>query len=142
MGDLRRNHRLGPREPLAIAVTERELYNIRLIFRERLFYRKVILIGKCSIGLLAICFVSEDNALRILTLVFLLILVGLSFYLIFQSLQRCEALTIRLNEEIRDFRKLMQNSDSEEWTEHFKSYHFTSVAKIEHFKTLPYHKCC
>ena len=114
MGDLRRNHLLGPRELLAIAVTEREIYNIRLLFQEKHFYRKVILIGKCSIGLLAMCFVSEVNALRILTLVLLSILVGLSFYLIFQSLQRCKALTIRLNEEIRDFRNLMQNSDSEE----------------------------
>ena len=142
MGDLRRDGLLGPRELLAIAVTEREIYNIRLLFCKRHFYRKVILIGKCSIGLLAMCFVSGVNALRILTLVLLSILVGLSFYLIFQSLQRCEALTICLNEEIRDVRNLMQNSDSEEWTEHFKSYHFTSVAKIEHFKTLPYHKCC
>ena len=114
MGDLRRDRLLGPRELLAIAVTEREIYNIRLLFRERHFYRKVILIGKCSIGLLAMCFVSEVNALRILTLVLLSILVGLSFYLIFQSLQRCEALTIRLNEELQDFRNLMRDSDSEE----------------------------
>ena len=113
MGELRRN-RLGPRELLAIAVTERELYNIRLILRERNFYRKVILITKCSLVLLGMCFVTEVNALRILTLILLAILVGLSFYLIFQSLQRCEALTTRLNQEIRDFRDLMQNSDSEE----------------------------
>ena len=114
MGDLRRDRLLGPRELLAIAVTEREIYNIRLLFQEKHFYRKVILIGKCSIGLLAMCFVSEVNALRILTLVLLSILVGLSFYLIFQSLQRCEALTIRLNEELQDFRNLMRDSDSEE----------------------------
>ena len=114
MGDLQRNRLLGHRELLAIAVTEREIYNIRLIFRERHFYQKIILIAKCSIGILAMCFVSEVNALRILTLVLLAILVGLAFYLIIQSLQRCEALTIRLNEEIRDFQNLMQNSDSEE----------------------------
>ena len=59
MGDLRRDRLLGPRELLAIAVTEREIYNIRLLFCERHFYRKVILIGKCSIGLLAMCFVSQ-----------------------------------------------------------------------------------
>ena len=114
MGDLRRDHLLGPRELLAIAVTEREIYHIRLIFRERHFYRKVILIGKCSIGLLAMCFVSEVNALRLLTLVLLSVLIGLSFYLIVQSLQRCEALTVRLNEELQDFRNLMRDSDSEE----------------------------
>ena len=105
---------MGPRELLAIAVTERELYNIRLILRERKFYQKVILLTKCSLVLIGMCFVSEVNALRILTLILLAILVGLCFYLIFQSLQRCEALTTRLNQEIRDFRDLMQNFDSEE----------------------------
>ena len=113
MGELRRN-RLGPRELLAVAVTERELHNIRLILRERNFSRKVILITKCSLVLLGMCFVTEVNALRILTLILLAILVGLSFYLIFQSLQRCEALTTRLNQEIRDFRDLMHNSKNEE----------------------------
>ena len=114
MGDLRRDRLLGPRELLAIAVTEREIYNIRLLFCERHFYRKVILIGKCSIGLLAMCLVSEVNALRLVTLVLLSVLIGLSFYLIVQSLQRCEALTVRLNEELQDFRNLMRDSDSEE----------------------------
>ena len=105
---------MGPRELLAVAVTERELHNIRLILRERNFSKKVILITKCSLVLLGMCFATEVNAFRILTLILLMILVGLSFYLIFQSLQRCEALTTRLNQEIRDFRDLMQNSDNEE----------------------------
>ena len=105
---------MGPRELLAIAVTERELYNIRLILREKKFYQKVILITKCSLLLLGMCFVTEVNALRILTLILLATLVGLSFYLIWESLQRCEALTTHLNQEIRDFRDLMQNSDSDQ----------------------------
>ena len=114
MGELRRNNRLGPRELLAIALTERELHNIRLIIREKKFYQKVILITKCSLLLLGMCFVTEVNALRILTLILLATLVGLSFYLIWESLQRCEALTTTLNQEIRDFRDLMQNSDSDQ----------------------------
>ena len=105
---------MGPRELLAIAVTERELYNIRLILREKKFYQKVILITKCSLILLGMCFVTEVNALRILTLLLLATLIGLSFYLIWESLQRCEALTARLNQEIRDFRHLMQHSDSDQ----------------------------
>ena len=105
---------MGPRELLAIAVTERELYNIRLILRERKFYQKVILNMKCSLVLIGMCFVSEVNALRILTLILLATLVGLLFYLIWESPHRCEALTTRLNQEIRDFCDLMQNSDSEE----------------------------
>ena len=114
MGELRRNNRLGPREILAIALTERELHNIRLIIREKKFYQKVILISKCSLLLLGMCFVTEVTALRILTLLLLATLIGLSIYLIWESLQRCEALTARLNQEIRDFRDIMQHSDSDQ----------------------------
>ena len=105
---------MGPREILAIALTERELNNIRLIIREKKFYQKVILITKCSLLLLGMCFVTEVTALRILTLLLLITLIGLSFYLIWEALQRCEVVTARLNQEIRDFRDLMQHSDSEQ----------------------------
>ena len=105
---------MGPRELLAIALTERELHNIRLIIREKKFYQKVILITKCSLLLLGMCFVTEVTALRILTLLLLITLIGLSFYLIWEALQRCEVVTARLNQEIRDFRDLTQHSDSEQ----------------------------
>ena len=105
---------LGPQELLAVALTERDLHNIRLIIREKKFYQKVILITKCSLLLLGMCFVTEVTALRILTLLLLVTLIGLSFYLIWEALQRCEVVTARLNQEIRDFRDLMQHSDSEQ----------------------------
>ena len=60
------------------------------------------------------CLISEINALRLTTVVLLVILVGLSFYLIVQSWNRCEALTARLTQELQDFRNLMASSDDEE----------------------------
>ena len=42
------------------------------------------------------------------------VLIGLSFYLVVQSWQRWEALTVRLNEELEDFRNIMRDSDNEE----------------------------
>ena len=105
---------MGPREILAIALTERELQNIRLIIREKKFYQKVIWITKISLLFMGMCFVTEVTALRILTLLLLITLIGLSFYLIWEALQRCEVVTARLNQEIRDFRDLMQHSDSEQ----------------------------
>ena len=116
MGELRQRGRLGPREILAIALTERELQNIRFIIREKKFCQKIILISKCFLLFLGMCFVTEVTALRILTLLLLATLIGLSFYLIWESLQRCEAITARLNQEIRDFCDLMraQNSDSDQ----------------------------
>ena len=40
MGDIRGNRLLGARELLAIAITEREIYNIRELFRERIFCQR------------------------------------------------------------------------------------------------------
>ena len=59
---------------------------------------------------LAITEMSEINILRLTTLVLLVILVGLSFYLIVQSWSRCEELTARLNQELQDFRDLIASS--------------------------------
>ena len=56
----------------------------------------------------------RNKRLEINTLVLLVILVGLSFYLIVQSWSRCEELTARLNQELQDFRDLMASSDNEE----------------------------
>ena len=112
MGDLQRNSRLGPRQILAIALTERELQNIRLVIRGKRFTEKAILITKISLILMGMCFVTEVTALRTLTLLLLTILIGLSFYLIWEALQRCEVVTARLNQEIRDFRELMQAQNS------------------------------
>ena len=113
MSDIRRDRLLGPREPLAVAITEREI-NIRQLFRERHFYRKINLIGKSFVLLLAMCLVSEINALRLITAIPLVILIALSFYLVVQSRNRCEALTIRLNQELEDFKNFMRDSDNEE----------------------------
>ena len=49
-----------------------------------------------------------------ITMILLVILIGLSFYFVVQSWNRCEALTIRLNQELEDFRNLMSDSDNEE----------------------------
>ena len=104
----------GARQLLGLAITEREIYRIRDIYIERIFCRKICLISKCFILGLMMCLMSEINVLRLTTLVLLVILVGLSFYLILQSGSRCEELTARLNQELQDFRDLMSNSNNEE----------------------------
>ena len=40
--------------------------------------------------------------------------IGLSFYLVILSWSRCEELTVKLNQELQDFRELMGTSDNEE----------------------------
>ena len=114
MGDSGVNRLNGARQLLGLAITEREIYRIRDLYRERIFCRKICLTAKCFILGLMMCLMSEINVLRLTTLVLLVILVGLSFYLIVQSWSRCEELTARLNQELLDFRYVMASSDNEE----------------------------
>ena len=114
MGDSGVNRLNGARQLLGLAITEREIYRVRDLYRERIFCRKICLTAKCFILGLMMCLMSEINVLRLTTLVLLVILVGLLFYLILQSWSRCEELTARLNQELQDFRDLMSNSDNEE----------------------------
>ena len=119
MGDIPRNQRLEPRQIwghcqiLAIALTEQKLQNVKLALRERKFIQTVILITKTCLVLLGMAFITEVAVLRILTLLLLIVLIGLSFYLVWEALQRCQVVTACLNQEIRDFHDLAQDSDSE-----------------------------
>ena len=60
------------------------------------------------------CLISELNILRLTTVVLLGVLIGLSFYLVILSWSRYEELTVKLNQELQDFRELMGTSDNEE----------------------------
>ena len=120
MGDIPRNHRLTPNQILghcrilALALTEQKLQNIKLALREKKFIRDVILTAKTSAILLGMALVTEVGALRALTLLLLTILIGLSFYLVWESLQRCQIVTARLNQEIRDLHVLAEDSENED----------------------------
>ena len=92
---------------------QQKLQNIKLVLGERKFIRDVILTTQTSGVLLGMALVTEVGALRALTLLLLIILIGLSFYLVWEALQRCKIITERLNQEIRDLHELAQDSDSE-----------------------------
>ena len=120
MGDIPRNNRLEPRQIwghcriLAIALTEQKLQNIKLALREKKFIQDVTLTTKTLIVFLGMALVTEIGALRVLTLLLLTILIGLSFYMLWESLQRCQIVTARLNQEIQDLHVLAEDSESED----------------------------
>ena len=120
MGSIQQNHRLTPNQILghcrilALALTEQKLNNIKLALREKKFIRDVLLTAKTSAILLGMALVTELSALRVLTLLLLIILVGLSFYLVFDALERCKEVTARLNQEIADMHVLAEDSEDEE----------------------------
>ena len=119
MGSLQ-NHRLsqsqilGHCRTLCIALTEQKLNNIRLALKEKKFTRDLVLAGKTLTLLLGMSLVSELAALRVLTVLLFIILIALSFYILFDALERCKDVTQRLNQEMSDMHLLTHDSDDEE----------------------------
>ena len=99
---------------MAIAPTEQKLQNIKLALREKKFIRDIITTAKTSAILLGMALVTELGALQVLTLLLLIILIGLSSYLLFDALERCKEVTTRLNQEISDMHVLAEDSENED----------------------------
>ena len=64
---------LGHCRTLCIALTEQKLKNIRLALKEKKFVRDLILTAKTTAILLGMTLVSELSALRVLTVILLII---------------------------------------------------------------------
>ena len=111
---LSRNQILGHCRTLCIALTEQKLKNIRLALKEKKFIRELVLAAKTLAVLLGMTLVTELCALRVLTLLLFIILIALSFYILFDALERCKEVTARLNQEMNDMHVLVQDSDDEE----------------------------
>ena len=120
MGSIQQNHRLTPNQilghcrVLALALQEQKLNNIKLALREKKFVRGVITTTNTAAILLGMALITELGALRGLTLLLLTILIGLSFYLLFDALDRCKEVTERLNQEISDMHVLAEDPENEE----------------------------
>ena len=99
---------------LCIALTEQKLKNIRLALKEKKFMRELVYAAKTLVALLGMTVVSELCALRALTILLFFILVALSFYILFDALERCKEVTTRLTQEMSDIHALAQDSDDEE----------------------------
>ena len=56
---------------------------------------------------------SEINILRATTLFLLAILIGLSFWLVVESWNRCESVTLKLTQELADLKELLATSENE-----------------------------
>ena len=114
------NHRLsqsqilGHCRTLCIALAEQKVQNIRVALKEKKFVRDLIIVVKYSAILLGMTLVSELAALRVLTVLLLIVLVGLSFYILFDALERCKEVQTRLTQEISDMTLLTEDSENED----------------------------
>ena len=113
------NHRLtqsqilGHCHVLALALAEQKAQSIRVALKEKKFVRNLITTVKTLAILLGMSLVTELAALRVLTVLLLIILVGLSFYILFDALERCKEVETRLTQEISDMTMLTEDSDDE-----------------------------
>ena len=114
------NHRLsqsqilGHCRTLCIALAEQKVQNIRVALKEKKFVRDLIIVVKYSAILLGMTLVSELAALRVLSVLLLIVLVGLSFYILFDALERCKEVETRLTQKISDMTLLTEDSENED----------------------------
>ena len=114
------NHRLtqsqilGHCRVLALALADQKVQNIRLALKEKKFVRDLIITAKTLAILLGMSLVTELAALRVLTVLLLIVLVGLSFYILFDALERCKEVTQRLNQEMSDMHVLTADTEDDE----------------------------
>ena len=111
---LSRNQILGHCRVLCIALTEQKIETIKLGLKEKKFVRDLILTTKTIAILLGMALVSELSALRVLAVLLLIILIALSFYILFDALERCKEVTSKLNQEMADMMVLTRDSDDED----------------------------
>ena len=105
---LSRNQILGHCRVLCIALTEQKIETIKLGLKEKKFTRDLVLTARILTILVVMTLVSELAALRVLTVIFL------SFYILFDALERCKEVTTKLNQEMTDMMVLTRDSDDED----------------------------
>ena len=114
------NHRLtqsqilGHCRVLALALADQKVQNIRLALKEKKFVRDLIITAKTLAILLGMSMVTELAALRVLTVLLLIVLVGLTFYILFDALERCKEVESRLTQEISDMTMLTEEDSEDE----------------------------
>ena len=97
-----------------MALAEQKVQGIRIALREKKYTRDLVFVVKHLAILLGMTLISEIAALRVLSVLLLLILVALTFYILFDALQRCKEVEGRLTQELSDMALLTEDSDHED----------------------------
>ena len=111
---LTQNQILGHCHVLALALSEQKIQNIKLALKEKKFVRDLIITAKTLAILLGMSLVTELAALRVLTVLLLIVLIALSFYIQFDALERCKEVETRLTQEISDMTMLTEEDSEDE----------------------------
>ena len=99
---------------LCVALAENKVQGIRVALREKKYTRDLVFVIKHLAILLGMTLISEIACLRIVSVLLLLILVALTFYILFDALQRCKEIEGRLTQELSEMALLTEDSDHED----------------------------
>ena len=102
---------LGHTRVLCLALAETKIQGIRGILKEKKHCKELIFVLKHLVVLLAMTLVSELACLRVVSVLLLLVLIALSFYILFDALKRCQDIESRLTHEIAEMSLLTEDED-------------------------------
>ena len=104
---------LGHTRVLCLALADAKVQGIRTILKEKKNTRDLVFVLKHLAILLGMALVSEFACLRMVSILLLLVLIALSFYMLFEALQRCQEIEGRLTHELAEMSLLTEDDDSD-----------------------------
>ena len=104
---------LGHTRVLCLALADAKVEGIRTILKEKKNTRDLVFVLKHLAILLGMALVSELACLRMVSILLLLVLIALSFYMLFEALQRCQEIEGRLTHELAEMSLLTEDDDSD-----------------------------
>ena len=113
-------HRVSPSQllehtrTLCVALAEQKVQGIQSILREKKFTKDLVFVLKHLAIVLGMTLVSEIACLRVVSVLLFLLLVVLTFYVLFDALQRCKEIEGRLTQELTEMALLTENDSDHE----------------------------
>ena len=105
---------LGHTRTLCLALADAKIQCIRGLIRDKKFIKDQIFTLKHLVVILAMSLISEVACLRLVTVVLLIVLLGLSFYILYDALTRCREIESKLTNELSEMSLLTTDgSDTE-----------------------------
>ena len=105
---------LGHTRVLCLALADAKVQGIRAILKEKKNTRDLVFVLKHLAILLGMSLVSELACLRVVSILLLLVLIALSFYILFEALQRCQEIEGRLTHELSEMALLTEDESDQE----------------------------
>ena len=99
---------------LCVALAEQKVQGIRIALREKKYTRDLVFVVKHLAILLGMTLISEIACLRVVSVLLLLILTALTFYILFDALQRCKEIEGRLTQELSEMALLTEDDSDHE----------------------------